>query len=302
MTSQLLSYKSPLYGRRTASIELKPVSFFDIKEFFPHLNIEQLIEIYGFADGIPFYLVKVDKDLWSWLDEEMKRKSFLRDEADFIMRYEFEDVSTYKLILEAIAFGKTKLAEIKDYIKVKRTDITPYLKNLLEVKMIKRVVPVTESIKSRLGRYYLSDNFLKFWFRYIYPNLSAIEEGIFDARYIKQDYNTYLGDVFEEIARQFLIRSKIFPYTKIGKWWYKDKEIDIVALNEQTKQILFAECKWRDGVDAEKVLQELKEKSQLVQWKNEKRKECYALFAKSFKKKIEEPNTFLFDLKDLEKI
>jgi AAA+ ATPase superfamily predicted ATPase len=301
MTSQLLSYKSPLYGRRTASIELKPVSFFDIKEFFPHLNIEQLIEIYGFADGIPSYLVKVDKDLWSWLDEEMKRKSFLRDEADFIMRYEFEDVSTYKLILEAIAFRKTKLAEIKDYIKVKRTDITSYLKNLLEVKMIKRVVPVTESIKSRLGRYYLSDNFLKFWFRYIYPNLSAIEEGIFDARYIKQDYNTYLGDVFEEIARQFLIRSKIFPYTKIGKWWYKDKETDIVALNEQTKQILFAECKWKDEVDAKKVLQKLKEKSQLVQWNNEKRKEYYALFAKSFKKKIEEPNVFLFDLKDLEK-
>ena len=93
------------------------------------------------------------------------------------MRYEFEDVSTYKLILEAIAHGKTKLGDIKDFIGVKRTDISPYLRNLIEVGMIKREIPITEKAKSRLGRYYISDNFLKFWFRFIYPNISAIEGG-----------------------------------------------------------------------------------------------------------------------------
>jgi AAA+ ATPase superfamily predicted ATPase len=302
ITSHVLSYKSPLYGRRTGSMEVKPVSFFDLKKFFPQFRIEQLIEIYGFADGIPFYLVKIDKDFWSWLEEELKKKdSFLKDEADFIMKYEFEDVSTYKLILEAIAFGKTKVNEIKDYIKVERTDISPYLKNLVEVKMIKRVVPITESEKSRFGRYYLSDNFLKFWFRYIYPNLSLIEEGVFDVNTIKQDYNTYLGEVFEEVCKQFLIRNreKIFSFTKIGKWWYKDKEIDIVALNEQSKQILFCECKWSENIDAEKILKELKEKAQQVEWYKNERKEYYAIFAKSFRNKIEEENVFLFDLENL---
>ena len=305
ITSQVLSYKSPLYGRRTGSMELKAISFFDIKKFFPKFRIDQLVEIYGFADGIPFYLIKIDKGLWSWLTGEIKKeKSFLRDEVDFIMRYEFEDVSTYKLILEAIAFGKTKLNEIKDYIKVKRTDISPYLKNLLEVRMIKRIVPITERAKSRLGRYYLSDNFLKFWFRYVYPNLSSIEEGIFDMRSIKQDYNTYLGGVFEEVSRQFLIhnKEKFFPFTKIGRWWHKDREIDIVALNEQTKEILFCECKWRNRIGAEGVLQKLKQKAQYVDWHKSKRKEYYVIFAKSFKEKIKEPNVRLFDLKDMEKI
>jgi len=302
MTSHILSYKSPLYGRRTGCMEIKPVSFFDLKKFFPQFSIEQLIEIYGFADGIPFYLVKIDKDFWLWLEEELKKKdSFLKDEVDFIMKYEFEDVSTYKLILEAIAFGKTKVNEIKDYIKVERTDISPYLKNLVEVKMIKRIVPITESEKSRFGRYYLSDNFLKFWFRYIYPNLSLIEEGVFDVNTIKQDYNTYLGEVFEEVCKQFLIINgeKIFSFTKIGKWWYKDREIDIVALNEQSKQILFCECKWSENVNAEKILKELKEKAQHVEWHKNERKEYYAIFAKSFRNKVKEENVFLFDLENL---
>jgi AAA+ ATPase superfamily predicted ATPase len=104
------------------------------------------------------------------------------------------------------------------------------------------------------------------------------------------------------VSKQFLIlkREKLFSFNKIGKCWYKDKEIDLIALNEQAKQILFAECKWRDKVDAAKVLEELKEKSQFVRWQNDKRKEYYAVFAKSVKEKIKEPNIFLFELKDLE--
>jgi len=79
-------------------------------------------------------------------------------------------------------------------------------------------------------------------------------------------------------------------------------EIDIAALNERTKEILFCECKWKNKINAEKVLAELKEKSQHVQWHNGKRKEHYAIFAKSFKKKFKEKNIHLFDLRDLEKV
>ena len=290
MTSRVLDYASPLYGRRTGSIELKAVSFFDLGRFFPAAGTRELVEIYGFADGIPFYLIKIDKPFWQWLEGELtKERSLLRDEVDFLMRYEFKDVSTYKLILEAIAHGKTKLNEIKNFIKVKRTDITPYLRNLIEVGMIKRVVPVTENPKSRLGRYYLNDNFLKFWFRYIYPNLSSIEEGIFDINIVKEDYSNYLGGVFEEVARQFLIkdRERIFYFSKIGRWWHKDKEIDIVALSDATKEILFVECKWRNLTcwQAEKILDDLSEKAKFVQWNSDSRKEYFGIVAKTIEGK-----------------
>ncbi|MBD3249278.1 AAA family ATPase [Candidatus Woesearchaeota archaeon] len=299
ITSKLLDYKSPLYGRRTGSIELKPVSFFDMKEFFKDLDTEKLLNIYGFADGIPHYLIKIEGDFWKWLGSELQKHStFLKDEIEFLMRYEFEDSGTYKLILEAIANGKTKLNEINDFIKLKRTDISPYLRNLIEVRMVKRTVPITENIKSRKGRYYLADNFLQFWFKFIYPNLSSIEEGILDIADIKSRYNQYLGKIFEDVSREFIIRQKKF--SKVGSWWHKDKEIDIVALDEQKKEMLFAECKWQDNVDAVKILKELKEKSSHVQWNNNERKERYAIFAKSFKKKIKDVS--LFDLKDFEKV
>ncbi len=304
MTSKVLSYQSPLYGRRTGSMDLKAIPFFELKKFFPEYGIAELIEIYGLADGIPLYLIKIDAGFWPWLEGEITRgRSFLRDEVDFIMRYEFEDVSTYKLILEAIAHGKTKVNEIKDFMKVKRTDISPYLRNLLEVRMIKRAIPLTEKTTSRKGRYYLSDNFLKFWFRYIYPNASAIEEGIYDIKQIKADYSNYLEPVFENVAKQFLIkeRKNIFDFSQIGRWWHKNNEIDLIALNEQTKKALFCECKWKENINPGKILNELRIRSGDFRWHNDERTEYYALFAKSFKEKINTPNTLLFDLKDLEK-
>ncbi|MGP8337001.1 MAG: ATP-binding protein [Methanosarcinaceae archaeon] len=307
MTSKVLDHKSPLYGRKTGSLELKSVSFFDLKEFFPKANMEELVEIYGFADGVPYYLVRIDRSFWLWLKDEIeKERGFLKDEVDFLMRYEFEDVSTYKLILEAIAHGKTKLNEIKNYMNVKRTDISPYLRNLIEVGMIKREVPITENVRSRLGRYYISDNFLKFWFRYIYPNVSSIEEGIFDIDIIKGDYNRYLGYIFEDVAKQFLIkeRDKIFKFSKIGKWWHKEREIDIVALNESTEEIMFIECKLQDlsAKQVDKILVELKEKSKFVRWNNDTRKEQFAIIVKHIKNKdkdkLRKKGVLVFDLAD----
>ncbi|MFP3316890.1 MAG: ATP-binding protein [Candidatus Nanopusillus sp.] len=298
--SKVLSYKSPLYGRRTLSYKLKPISFFDLKEFFPDKSILELIEIYGFADGNPYYLSKINGNFWDWLDKELKEKTFILDEVDFLMRYEFENPSLYRSILEAISFGKNTIKEIKDYIKVERTDLSPYLKNLIEVELIKRIVPIDQKINSRAGRYYINDNFIRFWFRYIYPNLSSIEEGIFDINNIKRDYNRYLGYVFEDIAKQFLIKSKIFKFTKIGKWWYKDKEIDLVAYNENTKDIYLIECKYSDNVNPKEILENLKEKSEYLNL--DIKNKYYIIFAKSFKEKIKGDNLYLFDLKDLENI
>jgi len=306
ITSKVLSYSSPVFGRKTASLKLKPVSFFDLHYFFPKASVEELVNIYGFADGIPYYLIMIDRPFWVWLEEETKRgKGFLKDEVDFLMKLEFENASTYKLILEAIANGKNVINEIKDYIKLQRTDLSPYLSNLIEVGFVKREVPITENIKSRFGRYYLNDNFLKFWFKYIYPNLSSMEQGIFKVDLIKKDYSAYLGFIFEDVCKQYLIRKPGFEYSALGRWWYKDKEIDVVAFNEENKEVLFGECKWQDKINPEKIMVELVEKAKFVEWFNEKRKEEYFLFAKTFTKKISSFNdkrVICIDLKDIEKM
>lgn len=302
MTSRVLSYQSPLYGRKTASLRLRPVNFFEMKEFFPTTEIQKLIEIYGFADGIPFYLNKIQGDFWEWLNREIKSdKGFLKDEVDFLMKYEFDDSSTYKLILQSISFGKNTIKEIKDFSRLQRTDLSPYIKNLIEVGLIKREIPINENIKSRKGRYFLEDNFVRFWFRYIYPNLSSLEQGIYDVREIKQNYSEYLGELFEDICEEYLTLTN-FSFSRIGRWWYKDNEIDIIALNEKENQVYFSECKYKENVDPVRILNKLEKKTPFFKWNNESRKENYIIFAKSFNKKIIEFNgkrVYCFDLQEL---
>ena len=315
MESKVLSYSSPLYGRKTGQIKLKPLKFSQIKNFFPKACAKELIEIYGFADGVPFYLKKIDYPFWDCLDKELKTiDSFLKTEIDFLMKYEFVEVRTYKKILEAIAFGNTKLGEIKDYIGFKGTDITPYLKNLMETEFVERVIPILECVRSRKGRYYIKDNFVNFWFRFIYPNLSYIEEGIFSSDKIKKKYNTYLGFIFEKVCKEFLVenREKLpINFTKIGRQWgripkaVKGKnqyEIDLVALNKETKQIGFFECKWKDLKEkqAMKILDELKEKSKFVEWNLDNRQEFFGLIGKKIenKNKLRKQGFFVYDLRD----
>ena len=81
-----------------------------------------------------------------------------------------------------------------------------------------------------------------------------------------------------------------------------DKEIDLIALNEQERKIMFVECKWKSNVNAKKVLVELKEKAKSVEWHKKNRKEYYCIFAKSFKRKLKVKDVFLFDLKDFKKL
>ncbi|AJC72291.1 hypothetical protein X802_09155 [Thermococcus guaymasensis DSM 11113] len=310
MTEKVLSYKSPLYGRRTGSMKLKPLKFFHLGEFFPRASWEELVEVYGMTDGIPFYIAQVRLPFWEWLDKELKNPvSFFRDEVDFLLRYEFTETRTYRRILEAIALGKTTPKEIRDFTGMRHSEITPYLRNLIETGLVVREVPITEKPNSKLGRYYVADNFLAFWFRFVYPNLSLMEEGIFDVNEIRGAYNHYLGPIFEKIARQFLIelnRAEELPFkfTKVGKWWRKGEEIDLVALNKHEKKVLFAEVKWKElsAREARGVLRDLERKAELVGLKDYEK--SYGLVAKKVngKEALRAEGWLVWDLEDFERL
>ncbi|AKG91285.1 putative ATPase {AAA+ superfamily} [Geoglobus ahangari] len=300
MSDKVLSYKSPLYGRRTASLKLKPLNFFHLREFFPRVQWEELVEIYGFADGIPYYLEKVSPPFWKWLERELKKPdTFLKDELDFLMKYEFTDSTTYKRILEAIALGRNTPKEIRESIGAKHSDITQYLKNLIDTEFIVKKIPVTENERSRKGRYFIGDNFVTFWFRYIYPNLSSIEEGIFDIEEIKEDYTGYLGTIFEDVARQFLIelnKRGMLPlrFSKIGGWWHKGDEIDLVALDMRERKALLVEVKWKDlgKKEIHRILENLRDKTELIGL------DGYEIYHGVVARKTSYKNGLVWDLRD----
>ncbi|MGQ4915971.1 MAG: DUF234 domain-containing protein [Candidatus Asgardarchaeia archaeon] len=191
-----------------------------------------------------------------------------------------------------------------------RATVGKYLSVLIDLNLVRRDIPTTASWKSRKGRYYINDFYFDFWFRYVHPNVDLIEtdQGDILVTIVMRDFEQYIGRVFEEIAKQFLIklnRSRELPFvvTKIGKWWHKDEEIDIVALNEREKTVLFIEVKWQNlsEKDTENILDELERKEKFLgfdEWKK-----YYGIIARKIadKEKFKKDSQFVWDLDDLKK-
>lgn len=311
MIKEVLGGGSPLYGRRTGELFLEELKIKEVQEFLNKPG-EETIKFFSILGGVPKYLESVKGSFKDFLQESFDKRSFFYREGLYLMTEEFKDISTYSNILRAVAEGNTKLGEIADYCGIEAKKISAYMEILENLGFIKGIIPATEK-KFRGKIYLINDSFLEFWFRFINKNRSLIEMDKKEdlIKRINNEINAFVGRKFEKVCQQFLILSGQFPFTKIGRQWgkipeaEKDKnqyEIDICALNEQTKEILFAECKWQEKVDVYSVLNELKEKAKYVDWLKTKRKEYYAIFAKSFKdKKIKEKNVYLFDLKEMEK-
>jgi AAA+ ATPase superfamily predicted ATPase len=306
METDVLGYKSPLYGRRTGEWKVEPFKLKDMLPLFRNLSLDQIIQIWAIFGSTPFYLNQVDESLT--LEENVKKKilskgEILYSEPMMLLREEFREPRTYTLILKYLSLGYNTLGELSSATGIDKGNLSKYISELEETRLIEYILPLGQR---KRGVYVISEPYFNFWFRFVYPNLSDLETGMVNEVYsrISSQLNPYFGQMFERLVIEMLKAKEIhlpIPFTEVRKWWYKDKEIDVIALNHESKQAVFAECKWQDNVDAGKVVEELKEKSKFVKWNNVERKEYFAVFAKSFKVKIEEPNVILFDLKILEK-
>ena len=300
----LLSYKNPLYGRIKTRLKLKEIDFKYLKIFLPDYSIEDIIKVYACVGGIPAYISEFN-DKISFMENLNKlffrKESFFYDDAERILKDELREPDIYFRIIEAITNGETTLGKIASYAHIDITNLPKHLKILEKMDIVKKINPLF----LKKGLWKVADNYFNFWINFIYPYSEEIELGIYKFPYEK--FNCYVSFVFEEVCKQAIIemtQKGKFGFTKTGRWWYEDKEIDLVALNELNKEILFGECKWKEKVNSMKVCKELAEKSEYVKWHNEERKESFAVFAKSFSKKIKDfegKKVYCFDLKDLEK-
>ncbi len=312
METQVLGYKSPLYGRRTGQWKLEPFKFRNLKLFFKDSSFDDRLKYYSIVDGIPQYLNKIDskKSLNYNLKNKIFRKGeYLYEEAENLLRQEFREPRNYFSILQAISEGFSKYGEICNRTDLNKSLVSQYLSNLIELHIVRKEYPVTQNKESRNARYHLSDNYFDFWFEFIYPNKSTIEEDRQDKLLssIEKKLNKHYSFVFEKICRQMIF--DIYPsIVKVGKWWYKDTEIDVVAFNEETKKIIFGECKYTEKKVDINTLEKLKRKSKEVKWKNKKRNEEFIIFSKSgFTKELQElskkqKNIKILDTKQINKL
>lgn len=289
MEEEILSYKAPLYGRRTGQIFLKPFLFSVASRFYPYLSFERCLELYSITGGNPSYLNKFKPEMS--LDRNIKEhilqpEAFLYNEVEFILREELREPRNYFAILKAIALSRNKISEIVNETGLAKGVLHKYLFILEDIHILQKEVPVTEKnpLKSRKGIYKLQDQFFKFWFKYILPNKGYIEEDKVDAvlMKIKKDFNLLVAGNYEKAGVEILKNheGKFFPINKIGRWWDRNEEIDIVALNEEENRALFCEVKWSNKFVGINIYEDLKRKAQKVEWNRDKRVEYYCLFSK----------------------
>lgn len=271
------------------------------------------MEAYAVLGGVPYYLNEFNDGEDVLLNVEKKiltKGEPLYEEAEFLLREELRDYSSYLAILEAIAGGRTRVNEIADSSKIEAKDLPKYLNVLMRLGLVGKERPVTEGKKSKRTMYELEDNYFKFWFRFVFPHKSDIEMGelkkVLDR--INADFNSFVGKAFERVARRFLAGLNfkgILPFrcSTMGRWWHKGEEIDLVGTDEKAGKILFVECEWRDltAKRAEGILAELEEKAAAVDWLRGRRSEFYGVIAKGIegKERFREDGFLVYDLQDI---
>ena len=291
MEDQVLAYKAPLYGRRTAQIKLLPFDFEETCACFKNLSDEDKAVIYGVVGGTPQYLFQMSDRLS--IEDNIKNTylnpmSFLYEEPTNLLKQEVREPAIYTAIITAIATGSSRMSEISSKVGEDTNVCTNYIKNLINLGIVQKETPYGEKV-SRKSVYSIEDNMFRFWYRFVLDNNSIIVRGAADLVYkrIELQLSDYMGKVFEEICKQYLWKQLIsgkspIEFKSLGRWWGNDPkekaqaEIDIMG--EQDKNTaLFAECKWTNEKVDFGILEILIKRSELFNYKTKH----YYLFSKS---------------------
>lgn len=324
MMHQIFEYASPLYGRRTGQMPFEPFGFAALADWFPEMPADMRVYIYAIYGGTPKYLEELESvTLQDNIRKLLSRTSVLYSEPEVLLKTELRESNTYFNMLKNIASGMSRSSEIAESSGIKNTSIDYYLSILInDLDLVRKEVPVCDAESSRKASYRMNDNYFRFWFRFVYSHLSELEMGNYERvlQRIESELDTFTGPVFEDISKQFLLEmnkhgSLPFTFEKIGNQWGKFKgepgkntyEIDLVAINTGTKQILFCECKWQKQKVGAEVIAELMDKARHVKWYNGERKEHFAVVSRSgftpkAKSLAKDNGVLLFDLGDIGRI
>jgi AAA+ ATPase superfamily predicted ATPase len=321
MEKEVLSYKAPLYGRTTGGLKIEPFFMKTAEEYFKNYsNVDKVIS-YSVFGGIPAYLEVINNNRSikeNIIDNFFEKKSIIYEEPITLLKEEFREPAIYNSIVEAIATGYSKLNQISTKIGDSNGSKTSnYLNKLIELKIVSKESPVTEKKNSKKTIYKISDNLYKFWYKFVFPNLSIVEFGDGETLYnelVLPYISEYVGYAFERICEEYLLlninnREKVpFFFHKLGRFWgtnpktRTEEEIDLVAFTNDKKNTLFVECKWKNERVGLSILNDLIRKSELL---NEYKGRKYALFSKSgFDKELVEhaksrDDVFLYNLDDI---
>lgn len=255
----------------TGIIKLKELTYAEIVEWFPKLPAKDCVIIRALLGGVPKYLNY-------WQENRRVRENMLSlfftpgsvflTEAEYQLKLELRELNAYNTILTALAMGKYKLNDLFAYTGYTRAKISVYLRNLIEMDLVEKIysVKVKNIENTQKGLYRIKDNFLNFYYAYIFPNISEIVSGkgrnVYNA-IMEQDFDRYMRPNFADVCREYLdlmSRYKRLGF-KFGEWksWYgKSGVIDIVGQDSE-RHIIAGICCYTSEPAGHESLEELKE-------------------------------------------
>lgn len=251
MEEKVLGGGSPLYGRRTATIDLPPLSLADASQFYPGDGPDEAVQAWGVFGGTPYYLQALTPS--ASLAENVQthvlsEHGILHNEPEFLLRTEFgiREPQTYYSILRAIARGRREANEIADFVGLDSNALGSYLSKLRRLRLVERDIPVTANPNAtRKSRYRLKEPLFRFWFQYVYGQEDALVQLDSNAyeEIVEPTFTDYMGPPFEHVCQERLPAVVPKTYRGIGYWWHGQHELDVVGLASDGT-LVAGECKY----------------------------------------------------------
>lgn len=299
MKKIILDAADPLYGRADEKISLRPIPLPYWKEAL-NLDAKAAFEEFTVWGGVPrYWVLREDYDsIWEAVEGLiLDEHGLLADEPNALFLDETSEISIYSSIMTAIGSGHTRFSAIADKIGRKTTDISVPLKNLQEMCYVEKEVPFGENEdKTRKTLYWISDQFMSFYYKYVAANKSYLALGRYERIMdrIQKDFNSQVGAVWERECAKAISLRNLFgtDWGMASRWWGsvpvkneagkiiggEEIELDVVAESEDKRSLLIGECKWNAPDYADRLLRILQTKvSSIPQFANYEKVE-YVLF------------------------
>lgn len=252
----------PLYGRKTAELELKSLNYLEAREFFPKYNNLDALKAYLILGGTPMYLSLFNDTLSlkkNIIRNIISNTGFLFNEVENLLRTEFKEITLYYNILKIINYKKLNLNDIASKVYEDNAKVAKYLNILIKINLVSKFIPVGEKENKRNALYGIVDNYFSFYFTFIAPNLNVLN-GLMSSNAFYDNYlnvnelNNFFGPRYELVCHDFIkmaVYNEELPQIKmLGYWWGKINglaiEIDVLGLNDNLA--LIGECKFRNKI------------------------------------------------------
>ena len=255
MERNLLSYQAPLYGRATALLHLLPMPFANTRQFFPKYQADERVAVYAMLGGIPAYwerfdpAASIDRNICT---QFLETNNLLQDEPRLLLQDFVSEAHNYVAILRAIAYGNRTPKEIAGFTGLADKHVPAYLTKLVETGFVERRSPVNLPQAKRSGRHFITDPFLRFYFRFLSRRQVQLALGVQDQalKEIKHHLIDFIGThTWEELCQEWVLRAgarEKLPFLpdQVGSAWTKNAQVDVVGINSMEKTLLLGECKW----------------------------------------------------------